>query len=203
MCQPKRRRMERSERGVQLGFRAFLRFYEIAQGSSRTRTFEDFCDSAYYGAFVKWGRYCVNTRVINPTQFVEWLLKHNCRIDNWASDQEYDRYLQDYLRRECMNDALARSLEWSMDWAETNTAPAHDCLRYGNINAILYAITTGRISPWVIYNSKSGQAFLENLTSEQVAMIWPYVDSVVWQQKFRDFAADQAYAQEILHKAGW
>jgi hypothetical protein len=33
MCEPKRRRSERSERGVELGFQSYLRFYEIAQGS--------------------------------------------------------------------------------------------------------------------------------------------------------------------------
>jgi hypothetical protein len=34
-------------------------------------------------------------------------------------------------------------------------------------------------------------------------MIWPYIDSDVWQQQFAKRAADQAYAQEILTRAGW
>jgi hypothetical protein len=66
-----------------------------------------------------------------------------------------------------------------------------------------HAVTTGRISPWVIYNSESGQNFLSQLTADQIAMIWPYMDSDVWQKKFADYPADQAYAQEILTKAGW
>ena len=45
MCEPKRRRSERSERGVELGFQSYLRFYEIAQGSARLKTFDDFADS--------------------------------------------------------------------------------------------------------------------------------------------------------------
>jgi len=44
MCEPKRRRMEQSERGVQLGFQAYIKFYEMAQGSAKLKTFEDFCD---------------------------------------------------------------------------------------------------------------------------------------------------------------
>jgi hypothetical protein len=203
MCEPKRRRQERSERGVELGFRAYIRFYEITQGSARLKTFDDFADSAYYRAFVKFGRYCVDTRVINPQQFLEWLLKHNKKIDHWASDQIYTEYLLTYLPMENVADALARGVEFSMDWAEKHSAQSHDCLRYGSVPALCYAITAGRISPWIIYNCESGQQFLNSLTSDQVAMIWSYIDSDVWQKKFADYPADQAYAQEILTKAGW
>jgi hypothetical protein len=44
---------------------------------------------------------------------------------------------------------------------------------------------------------------LNELNAEQVAMIWPYIDSDVWQKKFVDYPADQEYAKEILTQAGW
>lgn len=203
MCEPKRRRQERSERGVELGFQSYLRFYEIAQGSARLKTFDDFADSPYYRAFVKFGRYCVGTRVINPRQFTEWLLKHNKKIDNWASDKIYTEYLLDYLKVEAVADALARAVEFGIDWGERHSAAANDCLRYGSPHAMCYAVITGRISPWVIYNSESGQKFLGELTADQVSMIWPYIDSDVWQKRFSDYAADTEYAREILKQAGW
>jgi hypothetical protein len=68
---------------------------------------------------------------------------------------------------------------------------------------LCYAITAGRVSPWVIYNSESGQKFLSELNSEQVAMIWPYIDSDVWQKRFADRPEDVAYAKQILKTAGW
>jgi hypothetical protein len=34
-------------------------------------------------------------------------------------------------------------------------------------------------------------------------MIWSYIDADAWQKKFANYPADQAYAQEILTKAGW
>jgi hypothetical protein len=203
MCEPKRRRLEQSERGVQLGLQAYLKFYETMQGSARLKTFEDFAESPYYRAFVKWGRYCVNTRVINPTQFMTWLLRNQKKIDRWSSDQFYTDYLMEYLRLEAVQDALARAVEHSMTWQERTGHPAHDMLRYGNHNAVCYDITAGRISPWVIYNSESGQKFLSDINSEQLAMIWPYIDSDVWQKRFADYSADQEYAKEILKQAGW
>lgn len=203
LCEPKRRHQERGEKGVQLGMQAYLKFYEYSQGSARLKTWEDFATSPYYRAFVKFGRYCQNSYVINPVRFMEWLLKNNKKIDYWCQDTNYNQYLTEYLQLEAVTDALSRSIEYSIDWAEKNTAAPHDCLRYGNRNVLCYAVTTGRISSWVIYNCASGQEFLNELNSEQIAMIWPYINADAWQKRFSDYAADQAYAQEILKQAGW
>jgi hypothetical protein len=145
----------------------------------------------------------VGTKAINPRQFTEWLLKHNKKIDNWGSDKIYTEYLLDYLKVEAVADALARAVEFSIDWSEQHSASPHDCLRYGSTHAMCHAVTTGRVSPWVIYNSESGQKFLGELTADQVSMIWPYIDSDVWQKRFADYAADAEYAKLILKQAGW
>ena len=203
VCEPKRRFQEQNERGVQLGFQAYIKFYEVTQGSAKLKTFEHFAESSFYRAFVKFGRHCVAIKAINPARFTEWLIKQNKKIDYWCKDSIYTEYLLDYLRVENVNDALARAIEFSMNWAEQSGHPAHDCLRYGNSNAIAYAVTTGRISAWVLYNSESGLKFLSELDATQVAMVWPYIDSEVWIKKFADYMADQEYARDILKKAGW
>lgn len=203
MCEPKRRRLNKDDPGVRIGFLAYIKFYEMAQGSAKLKTYEDFCDSSYYLAFTKFGRYCVDIRAINPTQFMNWLLKHQKKIDRWASDAFYTEYLIWYLTIEAVDDALARAMEYAIDWAEKNNHPSQDCVRYGNPNAVCYAITTGRLSPWVIYNSESGQKFLSDANQEQLAMVWPYINVDVWNKKFSDYPADQEYAREILQKAGW
>ena len=202
-CEPRRRRQEQSERGVHLGLQAYLKFYELTQGSAKLKTFDDFAESPYYRAFVKFGRYCVNIRAINPARFIEYVLKQNKKIDHWCRDSIYTEYLLDYLRVENVNDALARAIEFGITWQEQTSNPAHDCLRYGNSNAMCHAITTGRISPWIIYNSESGQQFLSELSTEQIAMIWSYIDSDFWMKKFQDYPADQEYAKEILRTGGW
>ena len=203
MCEPKRRRLNKDEPGVRMGFQAYIRFYETMQGSARNKTHDDFCESAYYRAFVKFGHYCVNTRVVAPDRFMTWLLKEQKKIDHWCSDRIYTEYLMQYLLVEAVNDALARAIEYSMRWSEETGNPSHDWLRYGNTHALCYAVTAGRVSPWVIYNSESGQKFLSELSAQQVAIVWPYIDSDAWQKKFHDYPADQEYAKEILRQAGW
>lgn len=203
LCEPKRRRQEQNERGVQLGLQAYLRFYEITQGSAKLKSFDDFADSAYYRAFVKFGRYCVDVNVINPAQFIEWLLKKNKKLDHWAKDSMYTEYLVEYLRLENVADALSRAVEFSIAWSEETGHPAEHCLLYGNTNSMTYAVTMGRISPWVIYNCSSGQEFLKKINQEQLTIMWPYIDTDFWQRKFKDYPADQEYAKEILTRAGW
>jgi hypothetical protein len=203
MCEPKRRFQEQNEAGVRMGFNAYLRFYEITQGSAKLKTFEDFATSPYYRAFVKFGRYCVDTRAVNPSRFIEWLLKNNKKIDHWARDTVYTEYLIGYLPVENVNDALARAIEYGIAWAEESGHPAEDCLRYGNANRAVHAVTAGRISPWIVYNCDSGQQFLSELDATQIAMVWPYIDSEVWMKKFADYVADQEYVKEMLKKAGW
>jgi hypothetical protein len=203
MCEPKRRDQEQSERGVQLGYRAYIKFYEMQQGSAKLKTWDDFKTSPYYRAFVKWGRYCVSIRAINSEKFMLWLLTNNKKIDQWCKDSFYGDYLLDYLKTEPIDDALARALEHSLDWAEATGNPSQDYLRYGSENLICYAISTGRISPWVVYNCASGIEFLDRLNEEQVKIIWPMINSDIWANKFRDYLADKVYIEEMLKTTGW
>lgn len=203
MCEIKRRNREREERGVQLGLHAFLRFYETLQGSSRLKTWDDFASSSYYRAFVKFGRYCMDTNVINPERFLDWLLRNNKKIDRWASDQIYTEYLLYYLPREAVQDAVRRAERWAQDWSDKTNAPMQDCIRYGNTNTVCHAVTTGKLSAWILYNCESGREFLSDLEQSQMHMIWPYIDSDVWSRCFQDYPADQAWAEQTLENMGW
>ena len=205
LCEPKRRWQQEKETGVQLGLRAYLRFYEITQGSAKLKSYEDFVKSPYYNAFVKWGRHMVAIRGINPPQFLEWLLKNNKKIDHWLKDEFYSTYLHEYLRREAVQDALERALNEMQNYADDHPDLKNgfsDYFRYGNSNRICHHIATGRISPWVVFNAQSGVACLEDLSEEQVAMILPWIDPEHWQRKFKDYLADTEWVKDILSKAG-
>lgn len=203
MCEPKRRYQERDSADVQMAMQTYLRFYTMLQGSSRLKTWEDFASSAYYRAFVKFARHCRAIHAINVDRFVDWLLQKNKKIDHWCQDRVYGEYLQDYLRLENVADALSRAIEHAQEWSQQNAVPVQDYLRYGNDNAICHAVTTGRISPWVLYNCESGREFLGRINTEQIGMIWNLIDADFWQRKFSDYRSDQIYAEEILRKAGW
>jgi len=205
LCEPKRRWQQEREVGVQLGLKAYLRFYEVTQGSARLKSYADFVTSPYYNAFVKHGRYCQSIRCINFANFLDWLLRNNKKIDNWCSDKLYEEWMHDYLRREAVQDALERALKEMQTYADDHPDLKNgfsDYFRYGNSNRVVHHITTGRISPWIVYNCTSGVDFLGNLSEEQVVMVMPWIDPDHWQRRFQDYLADTEWVKDILIKAG-
>jgi hypothetical protein len=107
------------------------------------------------------------------------------------------------LRHENIRDALNRAYEQAETWQDETTYPAKDYLRHANANAICFAITTGRISPWVLYNSDSGKEFLARINQDQLGIIWTWIDADFWGKKFSDYPADTEYAINELKNQGW
>jgi len=203
ICEQKRRYQTKDDPATRIAFQNYLEFYETTQGSAKNKTFDDFAKSAYYRAFVKFGNYCVNARVVAPTRFSEWLLKNNKRIDYWGSDKLYEEFLKEYVYRENATDALTRALETSVDWAEDTDNPTEHFLRYGNSNKICHYVTTGKVTGWTIFNCESGHEWLESLNPEQLAIVYDFLDPDKWSRKIRDYPGDTEYMKEMLGKAGW
>jgi hypothetical protein len=203
-CEQKRRHQQQGETGVQFGLRAYLQFYETTQGSAKFKSYEDFVSSPYYNAFVKFGRYLVGLRAINPVSFTGWLLKNNKKLDYWCKDSFYEEWLHEYLKKEAVQDALERGLRTMEEYAsgDRGLASFSHYFRYGNTNRICHHITTGRISPWVIFNCDSGIAFLESLDEALLAVVLPWIDPDHWHRKFKDYVADVEWCKHILKEAG-
>jgi hypothetical protein len=146
----------------------------------------------------------VAIRGVNPTQFLEWLLKNNKKIDHWLKDEFYVTYLHEYLKREATQDALERALKEMQDYADNHPelkGGFSDYFRYGNNNRIIHHITTGRISPWIVYNCSSGVAFLDGLSESEVGLVLVWIDPDYWQRRFKDYLADTEWVKDILQKA--
>jgi hypothetical protein len=203
LCEPKRRWQQEKEIGVQLGLNAYLRFYEITQGSAKLKSYEDFIKSAFYSAFVKFGRHIKAINAIAPSKFIEWVVKQNKKLDQWCHDKIYAEYLTQHLRYEPAQDALARAIETAQDWAEQNGSQFNHMFSYGNSNKLCYQITQGRITAWTIYNCDSGMHFLSTLTDEQTAIVFPWIDPSFWKKKFIDYPADVEWAKHMLREAGF
>jgi len=203
ICENKRRWLEKDNQGNRIGFQTWLEFYKKNTSGKKNRTYEEFIRSAYYIAFVKFGNYCVNINAINISRFVDWLLKNQIKIDNWASDSTYTKYLVEHLRHEDPFDAIHRSVETCIKLAEDANIQPHDMLRYGNTNKLCYAITTGKISPWLLYQSDSGTRFLDTLNEGHVKMIIDYINPEQWAIKFKRDMDVTKRVKDTIKEAGY
>lgn len=203
ICEYKHRWLEKDRRGNQLGYQSFVQFYKKHSAAKNEKTYLEFIKSAYYTAFVKFGNYCIDVNALNVPRLVDYYLKENIKLDTWTSDSNYTQYLIDYLKTENHLDAVNRSVEFcSVQSVEENTQP-NDYLRYGNANKICHAITTGKISPWVLYHSESGTKFLDTLAEDLVKLIYDYINPVQWAVKFSKQEEEVIEVKNLLSELKW
>lgn len=202
ICENKRRYNDKDKIGNRIGFTAWVQFYSKHSRKAK-KDYMDFAKSAYYTAFVKFGNYCAEAHVLNPSRYVDWLLKEKISIDTWNRDTNYTRFLLEYLKSEDPLDAIARSIETTVLLAEQDKIPTRDTLRYGNRNKICYEITKGKISPWMLFHSESGLQFIEQLDVTQQKMILEYINPEQWAIKFKRSKNIIPEVKELLKAAGY
>lgn len=205
MCETKRRFMQENEVGVKWGYRAYRIFHEASKTSLKEKSYSDFVESAYYTAFVRFGRYCQDVKCVNFEDLTRWLLKSNAKLDQWCRDSLYTKWLLDYIKRENISDALERGIRSMVDYASQHEDLRNgfrDYFRYANENRICHNISKGYISPWVVYNCDSGQEFLSRLNDDQLSIVMNYIDPDYWNKKFNQYPDDAKFARTVLEKSG-
>jgi len=202
MCERKRRALQRDEKRVQAGYMAFNRFWQLTQKAKKIKTYDEFADSSYYNAFVKFGSFLNNVDPLYPEKFVDWVIKSGVKLDHWCRDELYEKYLFETIKSEPVESAVQRSLQTMMEWADENRAVFAHYFNYVSLNRAVHDILNGRISPWIILNTQSGYKMINMMSDEQLDMIAPAFDVPYWQRKFKDQPADVALVKEICKEVG-
>ena len=202
MCERKRRALQQNEKRVQAGFMAFNRFWQLTQNAKVPKTYDNFADSSYYNAFVKFGSFVNNVNPLYPDRFIDYVIKSGVKLDHWCRDELYDKYLFEMLKIEPVESAVQRSITTMMEWADEHKAEFSHYFNYVSLNKAVHDIRNGRISPWVVLNSSSGQTMVKNMSDEQLDMIAPAFDVPYWLRRFKEIPADVALVKEICREVG-
>jgi len=201
ICEQKRRHISRNEKHVQAGLLTFQKFYDFAQKGKTKKTFDDFVDSPYYTAFVKFGSFLVNTNPIYPEMFIDYVVKSGIKIDHWCRDELYDTYISELIKNEPADGAIQRSITTMMDWSDKNNAPWEHYFAYVNLNRATHDIKEGLISPWLVLNTKSGKEMLQRMNDEQLEIIGAVIDPQHWIKKFKSLPADIELIKDVVKEA--
>ena len=202
MCEQKRRAFQRTEKRVQLGYLAFNRFYQIGMGSQKNKTYEEFCKSPYYNAFVKFGSFVSNVKPLYPEKYIDYVIKSGVKLDHWCKEEMYEQYAIELIKKEGVETALERSINTMVEWADENNSVWNHYFNYVSLNRAVWHIKDGKISPWLVLNCASGKTMLGKFNDEQLGMIYNIMDPQHWAMRFKRQKDDVQLVKDVAKESG-
>lgn len=200
MCEKKRRWVIKDQKYVTIAFYAWQEFYRF--NYSRKKEYKEFINSRYYIDFIKFGKHLTDINVIEPYEFITFILKTNVKLKDWCKEWVYDSFVRYQTERESYDKAIERNIllmqQWAIQYKE------HWANFFVNIStplAVAY-IKSGRLSPWVLYNSKTGMDLLERMSDEELGIVSSYINPKQWQKKFDKYPEEVDFIKKICKKAG-
>ena len=167
MCQPKRRALQKNEKRVQLGMYAFNQFYKLSAGAKKDKTYEEFCKSPYYNAFVKFGSFISNVRPLYPEKYIDYVVTSGVKLDHWCKEEMYEKYATNLIKKEGVETALERSVMTMMEWSEENEpAPWNHYFQHVSLNRAVWHIKDGKVSPL-----RNTEAYVDSLAFNRTFVI--------------------------------
>jgi hypothetical protein len=201
MCEKKRRALQKDEKRVRLGLYAFQRFYKLSAGTKKEKTYEDFCASPYYNAFVKFGSFLNNVKPLYPEKYIDYVVTSGVKLDHWARDSLYEKYVLDFILKEDVHTALERSINTMVEWSKDKSAPWNHYFYHVSTNKAVWDIKDGKVSPWLILNCKTGKELLSKFNDEQLEMVYHVINPEHWALRFKRLPNDVQLVKDIAKES--
>jgi hypothetical protein len=202
MCEKKRRWLQKDEKRVRYGLYAFQRFYKLSAGAKKDKTYEEFVDSQYYNAFVKFGSFLNNVQPLYPEKYIDYVVTSGVKLDHWARDTLYEKYVLDFILKEDVHTALERSVKTMIEWAEENEPAAwNSYFNYVSLNRAVWHIKDGKISPWLVLNCKSGKEMMSKFNDEQLEMVYHVINPQHWAMRFNRLSNDVQLVKDVAKES--
>lgn len=201
MCEKKRRWLQKDEKPVRYGLYAFQRFYALSAGTKKEKTYEDFTQSPYYNAFVKFGSFVNNVRPLYPEKYIDHVVTSGVKLDHWCRDEMYEKYAVELILKEDVTTALERSVKHMVEWAEEKNSAWNHYFNYVSTNRAVWDIKDGKISPWLILNCCTGKEMLSKFNDEQLGLVYHVINPEHWALRFKRQLKDVELVKEIVKES--
>lgn len=202
VCVKKQRYIDINTAGSRLGFRTFQRFYELSVKSKKVKTQQEFIESDYYIEFVKFGNHLALLKPLYIEQYIDFVILNGVKLKDWTKDFVYDLYIEDLVKKEPAISATERTITEIIEWCEKNCEPFNEFFTKISANEAAYLIKTGKISPWVLYLSLSGESLMTRFNEDHEKMIGEVIEPGVWMKKFKKQDSDVAFIKSMLEQSG-
>jgi len=191
-CEKKRRWLAKEFPETIAGFAAFDLFYRLSM-QHKPKEYKDFVDSQFFSAFVKYGSYCINTRVIDTEAYTRWLVRKQAKLKDWPTDRMYMLFVRDHVKKETVDRALERFVEHASKTSYFDTF-------WESAGGYVIAdwVESGKISPWIVICSTRAQVALNAMNEECFNRVANAIDAGHWGKKTQQAPQDAAWVRHII-----
>lgn len=195
-CEPRRRFQARDDKSTRIGFQAFKMFYR--QLGRRPPDWAAFERAKLYSGFVAFGRWMLDNQTINPPGYIDFVLRLECKLDEWTKPSIYASYVRETIKSESPEAALERNIMLLQQWAMESGHPWNGFFRLVSPAQAVLWIQSGRLSPWLILLSRHAQALLTRLSPEQTNVVNGAIDAEFWRLKLQHHAEAVTWLRKEL-----
>ena len=144
---------------------------------------EGFISSAYYSSFYKFAQWCRETGIPDPQKYIELMIKEKIAPALWRRNEAYQIFLEYSDRKsdpyEQVNIAIDTILTLS-EGLEIKPAEVFGRLTSGEITEL---IQQRRLSPWLLFCSKSFKDWIATLHEGERAALMTNIGIGFWSEK--------------------
>ncbi|ASV44162.1 hypothetical protein PBI_SCTP2_147 [Salicola phage SCTP-2] len=205
MCESKKRMNEKEHLYARIAFMAYIRFHQFIQPEGfkkRPKKYSDFVNSPYYKGFIDFGHYVADMNMNEPEKYIDFLIKNSVPLKDWSNDRIYELFITDILKKEKPDRAIERSIKTMKKWASENETTWIKYFDEASNFRILSNVKTGKISPWIIFNTKTGKQFLKSLRDNEIDYVYNIINPDYWNKKFEKNETDAKAVSNVLKNAG-
>lgn len=201
MCVKKRRHLDKDSVASRMGLQLYGRFYELNTAQKNSKTIDEFINSKYYTAFIKFARRLMDLRPVDQGRFVDYVFRNGFKERDWCKDKVYESYIVDLLSKEPADRGLERSIKTMETWGQKYDKPFNEFFAHVAPAEATHLVKMGKISPWVLYLAETSDLLWERLSDEQADIIASVIDPKVWRAKFELKKDDCSFTRTILQEA--
>jgi hypothetical protein len=202
MCVKKQRHLDKDSVASRMGLELFRRFYELNTATKNAKTIDEFINSRYYTAFIKFARRLMDLRPVDQSRFVDYVFRNGIKDRDWCKDKVYEAYIVDLLSKEPASRGLERSINTMNEWGEKYDLPFNEFFIHVAPAEATHLVKMGKISPWVLYLSTTSDHLWDRLSDEQADIISSVINPKIWKAKFELKKDDCSFTRGILQDAG-
>jgi hypothetical protein len=88
-----------------------------------------------------------------------------------------------------------------VEWATENNSVWNHYFNYVSPNRAVWQIKDGKISPWLLLNSKTGKDMLSKFNDEQLDMVYHVINPEHWALRFRRQVRDVELVKQVVKES--